>query len=86
MWVMVLIILSNMSSTDMTHIDDINASISQRFDSEEACHNELYRQLDIVPKNAKASITKNEGDYLTLTWRSVNTLVFTCINTIKITP
>jgi hypothetical protein len=83
MWVMVVILISNLSSSDMVHLDNISSGMSQRFDSEEACHNQMRRSLLSFDKErGEAFISKNKSNRLTLTLKGKNVLVYTCIPTI----
>jgi hypothetical protein len=82
MWVMVVILISNLSSSDMAHIDNINSGISERFDSEEACHNKMHERLLSFDADAEAFMSKNKSNRLTLTLKGKNAIVYTCIPTI----
>ncbi len=84
MWIMVAIIISNLSSSDMVHLDNISSGMSQRFDSEEACHNQMRKSLLSWDKEiGEAFISKNKSNRLTLTLKGKNALVYTCIQTYK---
>ena len=83
MWVMVLVLITNLSSSDMAHIDNISSTIAERFDTEEACHNQLYKKLDEFSTESEVYIKKNEANYLTLTLKGVNALVYTCVSTFE---
>ena len=87
MWIMVLVVLNNLSSTDMIHIDDIHSGLSVKYDTEEACNKDLYKIVDKAPRPPDATIKRDDAYWLTLTLRDVNplgtergvhTLVFTC--------
>ena len=87
MWIMVLVVLSNLSSTDMVHLNDIHSGLSVKYDTEEACNKDLYKKVDKAPRGSEATIKRDDSWWLTLTLRDVNplgtergdhTLVFTC--------
>ncbi len=83
MWIMVAILINNLSSSDMIHLDNINSGMAEIFDTEEACHNQMHKKLLSFDADGEVFISKNEANYLTLTLKGKNALVWTCVPTYK---
>jgi len=66
---------------DMAPLDDITVVISQRFETEEACHKNLMKKFKSAPEDIEAVITKNDAGNLTLIRKGKNTTIHTCIPT-----